>query len=87
MKELGLDVDAVPGLAGITGEVWDRCRAGGDITMDTARALAGVFGTNVVEFMVATGMIPAEEVPPGPDSSLLTTEELYVEFGRRLQLA
>ncbi|WP_121001947.1 helix-turn-helix domain-containing protein [Saccharothrix australiensis] len=64
---------------------WKR---GGKASVDSARAVAALFGVSPLEAMVAAGVISREEAAlreVRPDPALLGDEELVEELRRRLR--
>ncbi|CCH33083.1 helix-turn-helix transcriptional regulator [Actinosynnema sp. NPDC047251] len=83
----GLTTGDLARATGVHRSRFTQWRQGRSISITTARSVAGLFDTGVLEVLVAAGLLGDDEVHlqrAQPDLALLTDEELLAELGRRL---
>ncbi|MEU4804277.1 helix-turn-helix transcriptional regulator [Actinosynnema sp. NPDC023587] len=87
LENRGLTTGDLAKATGVHRSRFTKWRQGDSISIPTARAIAALFETSVVEVLVVAGLIGDDEARlqrARPDPAALTNEELVAELRRRL---
>ncbi|NUT99683.1 MAG: helix-turn-helix transcriptional regulator [Saccharothrix sp.] len=86
MEAAGLSTSDLVRAVGVHRSRLTDWRRGRSVSVETARALAGLFGVSLLEVLVAAGVINAEEAEARPlqEVAAVNDDLLVVELRRRL---
>ncbi|MEJ2858635.1 MULTISPECIES: helix-turn-helix domain-containing protein [unclassified Saccharothrix] len=86
MERAGLTTSDLVRAVGVHRSRLTDWRRGRSVSVETARALAGLFGVSLLEVLVAAGVISAEEADARPlrEAGAVSDDLLLVELRRRL---